>query len=344
MSYIEENEELYRAWIGQKKQDKYFEKIKKSGFSFTGLIVPHLLLITRKMYIETVILVIIQIILDLFTELLGIKEETTVIINFATNLTIAFSYYSLYEWNIRRKIEKYREQGISDEEQIKIAQKYGGDKITLKVVIAILVLIISSMFFITAKEIILANISQKKDDTTNNKAVSSKTNNFLEENTEISKQKNNPFEELTSTWFVEDCTLKYDLEYWEESIENGHQVLKYKNNELYLYYAGNAEIENGKKMCEKEEFRSYLENDIKSNLAKNEPPLIIQNTGWDKINNDFYLLKVETITENNEQSQEYLDIYYCITDNNIYTFMVDVGSSIVEYKNEVEKVIYTIEK
>ena len=28
MSYIEENEELYRAWIGQKKQDKYFEKIK----------------------------------------------------------------------------------------------------------------------------------------------------------------------------------------------------------------------------------------------------------------------------------------------------------------------------
>ena len=31
------------------------------------------------------------------------------------------------------------------------------------------------------------------------------------------------------------------------------------------------------------------------------------------LNNDFYLLKVETITENNEQSQEYLDIYYCIT-------------------------------
>lgn len=340
MSYIEENEELYRAWIGTKKQDKNFEKIKNGGFSFVGLILPHLLLITRKMYIETIALVIIQIILDLFTGLLGIQEETAGIINFAVNLTVAFSYYSLYEWNIRRKIEKYRKHGISDEEQIKIAQKCGGDKITLKVVIAIVALVILEMVIVTAEELMQNSPSSTSQNNVNSTRI---TNNAVEEkeitlNNDLSKG-------ATSTWFVEDCTLKYNSEYWEDTIEYGYQALKYKNNDnLYLYFSSYEEMEDGLNLCETEEFRQNFGNVIKNLIKNNSMQSIIQNMEWNKVNKDFYFFEIQAVVLNDNQTREYLNMYYIISDEGVYSFITDSAEDISKYENEIEKVLYTIEK
>ncbi len=340
MSYIEENEELYRAWIGTKKQDKYFEKIKNGGFSFVGLILPHLLLITRKMYIETIVLVIIEIILDVFTGLLGIKGETAIIINFAVGLTVAFSYYSLYEWNIRRKIEKYRKQGISDEEQIKIAQKCGGDKITLKVIIAIVVFVIMGMVVVTAEELMQSSLSSKSQNNVNSTRI---INNTVEEKEIISNK--DLLNETTSTWFIKDYTLKYNPEYWEDTIENGYQALKYKNNDdLYLYFLNYEEIENGLNLCETEEFRNYFENIVKNFIKNNLTQSIIQNVEWNKINKDFYIFETEAVVLNDNQTREYLNMYYIISDESIYAFLTDSTENISKYKNKIEKVLYTIEK
>ena len=58
MDYMEQNEELYRAWIGTKKQDKYYAKMRYGGFSFLAFIpiLAELLYLTRKMYLELIII------------------------------------------------------------------------------------------------------------------------------------------------------------------------------------------------------------------------------------------------------------------------------------------------
>lgn len=49
MDYIEQNEELYRAWIGDKNQEKYYQKLKAGGFNWGAFFFRELQLLTRKM-------------------------------------------------------------------------------------------------------------------------------------------------------------------------------------------------------------------------------------------------------------------------------------------------------
>jgi hypothetical protein len=199
MDYIDENEELYRAWIGTKNQDKYYEKMKNGGFSWVAFFLSDLLLITRKMFTESIIFIFICYLISTVLNIIEVPRMIYILVNITIGLTIGFSYYPLYKWHIKRKIKKYQRKGLTYEEQLSIARKYGGDKFTFSVIVMILVSIIIvatlmmgnklfSMIFESAEEVINNNYStnnsliiediSENGDSSSNKQKSSYKVNF----------------------------------------------------------------------------------------------------------------------------------------------------------------------
>lgn len=139
MDEMDQNEELFRAWIGEKKQDEYYNKMKNGGFKWAAFFLSDLIMLTRKMFLETIILIILVCLINATYEILVVSNTIRIITNFAISLTIGFTYYYMYRWSISRKIKKYQRQGLTYEEQLEIARKKGGNKITGSVI---------AMFFI----------------------------------------------------------------------------------------------------------------------------------------------------------------------------------------------------
>ena len=139
MEHMEQYEELYRAWIGEKNQNKYFEKMYKGGFSSVAFFLNDLLLITRKMFVESIILIVLVYLINTVLGIIGAPNVAYSIVNLVMCLIMGFTYYYLYRWHIRRKIEKYQKKGLSYEEQLEMARKCSGDKITVGVVVMFIV-------------------------------------------------------------------------------------------------------------------------------------------------------------------------------------------------------------
>ncbi len=139
MEHIDKYEELYRAWIGEKKQNEYFEKMHKGGFNCVAFLLGDLLLITRKMFTESIILILLIYLINTVLGIIGVPNIVYSLISLAIFLTLGFTYYYLYRWHIKRKIEKYQKKGLSYEEQLKIAKKCSGDKITVGVIVMFIV-------------------------------------------------------------------------------------------------------------------------------------------------------------------------------------------------------------
>ena len=75
MEHLIENEELYRAWVGTKNQDKYIERMKKVGFNFSAFLIWDLMLIFRKMFLEVIVTVLIYFAMVIILSLLNISEN-----------------------------------------------------------------------------------------------------------------------------------------------------------------------------------------------------------------------------------------------------------------------------
>ena len=153
MEHIDKYEELYKAWIGEKKQNEYFERMHKGGFNWEACFISDLLLIIRKMYAESIILVLLIYLINTVLLIIGVPNVVYKVINAVICLTLGSTYYYLYRWHIRRKIEKYQKMGLSYEEQLQMAKKYGGNKITVGVILMIIIVIAIIAILITGYEI-----------------------------------------------------------------------------------------------------------------------------------------------------------------------------------------------
>lgn len=138
MDEMDQNEELFRAWIGEKKQEEYYCKMKNGGFNWAAFFLSDLLMITRKMYLELFIIFVVLFFISASYMLLDVPDEIVGITTFAIKLIMGFTYYYMYRWSIARKIKRYQKKGLTYEKQLEIARKKGGDKITLSVVLIII--------------------------------------------------------------------------------------------------------------------------------------------------------------------------------------------------------------
>ena len=137
---------------------------------------------------------------------------------------MGFLYYPLYRNFIKRKIEKYKKKGLTYEEQLKVAEKYGGDKFSLAAILMIIVevIFIFALYYITILVIGVGTVLTMNT----NKVVSSNDyntntlNNFIindiEDNSEIYDNVENEIESddifsIDSTEDVNNDLTKNDL-------------------------------------------------------------------------------------------------------------------------------------
>ena len=139
MDEMDQNEELVRAWIGEKKQDQYYNRMKNGGFNLVAFFLSDLLMITRKMFLELIVLRLLVLLIFTVYAILNVQTELFTITSFVSSLIIGFTYYYIYRWSILRKIKKYQRRGLTYEEQLEIARKKGGDKITVGVILMFMI-------------------------------------------------------------------------------------------------------------------------------------------------------------------------------------------------------------
>lgn len=147
MDEMDQNEELFRAWIGEKNQEKYWQRMKNGGFSWGAFFIPNLLMLTRKMSFEPIMLVILSFLIDSVYVILNVPTGVAIVTNLAIKIILGFTYYYIYRWSISRKIKYYQSQGYTYEKQLELAKKRGGDKVTVSVLLAFIIVVALYLFF-----------------------------------------------------------------------------------------------------------------------------------------------------------------------------------------------------
>lgn len=159
MDEMDQNEELFRAWIGEKKQEEYYHRMKNGGFNWVAFFLSDLLMLSRKMFLESIILIVLLFLINTVYGILGVPTAIYRITNVAIALTIGFTYYYMYRWSISRKIKKYQRQGLTYEKQLEIARKRGGDKVTVAVILMFIAEIALYMFLTVAMGAVFSIVS-----------------------------------------------------------------------------------------------------------------------------------------------------------------------------------------
>ena len=87
--------------------------------------------------------------------IIGVSETVYRVISVMLAITLGATYYPLYKWHIKRKIEKYKRKGLTYAAQLDIARKHGGDKFTVGVVLMFIALIALYIIFNYIMNVIL---------------------------------------------------------------------------------------------------------------------------------------------------------------------------------------------
>lgn len=189
MDEMDQNEELFRAWIGEKKQDEYYHRMKNGGFNWVAFFLSDLLMLSRKMFLESIILIVLLFLINTVYGILGVPTVVYNITRFAIALIIGYTYYYMYRWSISRKIRKYQKQGLSYEKQMEIAKKRAGDKFTVSVIV---------MFCIEVILTIILGIGMIRVlNIVNNTYENNNSNSLVNNNNGTS----NYFNKLTGKWY-----------------------------------------------------------------------------------------------------------------------------------------------
>lgn len=348
MDYMDQNEELYRAWIGDRNQDDYYRKMKNGGFNWWAFFFRELYLLSRKMFIESVILTVGSYILFMILGMINVPDIGYNILAFVIALTTGFLYYPLYKWNIKRKIEKYKKKGLSYEEQLEIAKKYGGDKATVAVIVMVFIefIIVSEL---TLAPRMIANIlnSEKTDTFENSKSMNNTKNSdsYFNDSYDYEDSSSNYYSNesnhLNQKWNLDSFALDYDSSDWQEGTYQGKRVLKYKNKENYLVYTGTETEVNKAKKVKSEENREQIEKEVESQLEKTEGISVLY-SNWEELNDDVYVYKIEcNVTVANICG--YLYYYYYIIGDNLYGFMLSEVETDLSFQYDAEDVMNTIQ-
>jgi len=303
----ENKEELIKIWIGH-KSEKIYNKFKTGGVNIEAFLIPNLLYLTRKMYVETFISIFITMFLMIvITSFFQGKEWIAFII---LHLIQGFTFYKLYKWSIERKIKRNERKGLSFEQQKELAQKKGGDKVTFTVIICFIVAIIEISWF---------------------------TNNFGFFVNILSKGITSF--DTTYEWNIENCKFVYDPKIWTEIEYKNYKVLQYLNKDKYIIYLSTEENKYGALLFElvndekiKEEFEKICKQYTEESNVK------VKDIDFKKINSELYL-----INANCDEEYNIINYYTFITIDSCVTFM-SIESIIEEdskFNNEIEKLITT---
>ena len=331
---METNEELIKAWIGEKNQEQHYQKVMNGGFSWVTWLLPDLHLATRKMYLEAFLYIFIVTVYSFVVALMNIPEKLVNILTFIIRVIMGFSFYPLYKRHILRKIKKYELQGLSYEEQLSIAKENGGDKITGKTIAVIILAIIEFVmleFVITNGLGALSQLGKPNYDYN------------ITENGDGS-----------NIWSIDGCQLSYDSNEWKITQINGYTSLQYKNTMSYIAYNGKRNIDDGIESFDSIEYREYCRAAMKNKIEQDN--LTFSDIEYNKINSEL----TETVVsfyrdEYNGKTYIYANDTIMVSFTTFYensnldfekaaqemlrTIKIEKENSTVEQNNDIETII-----
>lgn len=365
MEHLNENEEIYRAWIGTKNQDEYIKKMRTGGFNWVAFFLSDLLLITRKMFVESVALICIVFLVSTVMGIIGVPDIAYNIVGIMLSVGVGLSYYHLYRWNIKRKIEKYKRKGLSYEEQLEVARKQGGDKVTVAVLLVLLFdLVLAGLLTLgmsaTLNLIYDANNSvsnntsyessyRKEYNDTNNKEndnsydynYSNNNNDYLNNDNNQSTYSNNTNSANKKTWNLDSFSLTYNANDWKETTQENYKVLKYKNTECCIAYIGSEKNDIGLSGVKNKSFQDSFEQKVKQQLEAADKNL--NYSYWEDLDDNVCLCKVECSYHDEDYSNYgYITYYYYFSNTKMYCLMTTEPQSDTSFMTDSREVIETI--
>lgn len=362
MDHMDQNEELYRAWIGVKNQEKYYRRMKKGGFNLCAFFFRELLYLTRKMFVETILLIIAETLIVIALSITGAPEGVYSLVGIILSTLIGVTYYPLYRWSIERKIKYYQRKGLTYEQQLEIARKRGGDKVNVAVILMLVVLIMiyATIYIIFEGSNKTDIISQSKQDS-NNEEINKESDINTILNTSSTEEKNNTGYGTSSneernntnygtsstennkkmTWFVSSLKLTYNPNNWEVTTFSGNSALKHKDSSNQLIFlakeSSNDSIREAYKNTKNQKnFEYTIKEKINSMGA-----VSYSYATWQELNKDIIICKVKC-TPTNTNVKGIVNYYYYITNHNVYGFMTVAEDENYTFEYEAKEVMDTI--
>lgn len=312
---METNEELIKAWIGEKNQEQHYQKVMNGGFSWTTWIIPDLHMVTRKMYLEVFIYIFIITAYSFIVTLMGVPENVINILTFIIRIIMGFSFYPLYKRHIFRKIRKYEQKGLSYEEQLSIAQKNGGDKITWKTIAVILFTIIEAiiLYFAVANGLeIWSQLGKTNYDYNITEGVDG-----------------------INVWSIDGSQISYDSSEWKITQMNGYTALQYKDSMGYVAYSGKRNNNDGIDSFDDIEGRNYFETEMKKTVEQDN--LTFSDIEYNKINSELLEIVVSFYRDNSNGK-----IYMYANNTTMVSFILIYENSNYEFENKAQEILRTI--
>ena len=315
MEFLEENETLFRAWVGEKNRDKYIEKMKKGGFSWLSFFLPGLYITGRKMYLFGVIILLIDMLL--------IDVIKIIPLTFVFRIIMGFSFYPMYRFHISKKIKKY--ENLPYEEQIKKAELFGGDKLDVATTIIMTIMILAYFFAIG-----YSGVMQNKKNAIQD-IQSSETSN------------------TTAVFQGDEFTLKYNTSKWSLSklVANGELALKHKNTSNYLYgdFAGSSKFDDSFSTFMKDSQTYDILYDKMAEEFNSLGTINKLKDGLDEINDNLYVAEFSLNTNDNANITIYMYYKYDKSKGmaSVYRILVNNLKKDNNFANDLKEVLSTIE-
>lgn len=210
-------EKLVRAWIGETNQDHYINKFKTGGFSFLAFLFPDAMFLGRKMWIEAILIIVVDLLISYFNHFRPFPPFGVI------KLIIGATYYSIYQSSIERKIKKYKKQGLSYEEQLEKAKKHGGDVLPFAIILLVAMLVVN--FVVRFEEV---------KDSENYNTIDDRYSAEIFEDKQDDEETN-----YMNEFKMNDWTLEYDPEEWREAEitydEKNQKAIINDNNDILIY-------------------------------------------------------------------------------------------------------------
>lgn len=332
---MEEKEELIQAWIG-KNSEKIYAKMKKFSFSWLAFFLADLYMLTRKMFVETIIYEIVCVILSAMIAVTINNDIIACLVVVIIRIGCGYAFYPLYKKSILRKIKKNEDKGLSYDEQLEIARKQGGDKVTVAVIVALIICIIVYMF---SESVIMTAIKLYTNTINNTDYIDTANTSNTESTYSILTNQQKTIE-------YEDFIFKYDSSRWTESskeISGIDKYLEYKNKSGNIAFSKSEplDLDFSEFETNKDEWNDalyYLWNGIFSEELKKDNVKIARGKELTEIKDGIWMMSIKTKTDDVDQ-----DLYCILSEKTSLIIGVASKDNNSNFIDEAEKVIKTIE-
>ena len=220
-------EDIFRAWTG--KSNEFYYKINNKNFNFCMLFFGLLYIFYRRMYLVGVIMWVINILISIFGYMF-IGPIGTIIIEIIVSIIYGFAFYPLYRWNFKRKINKQKMYGATNEELLTYSKQKGGVSWTLVIISLVIPACIYLFVFITGVGLMVYNSANEETDGVNtNASTSNFSNTNISTNAEIILENN-------------EYSINLDTTKWKNTTETSQFVLNSNVKQAFVYDNTNTNL------------------------------------------------------------------------------------------------------